>query len=50
MSELCEVMGDMSLKLCVEGPKHGPLHETHNRSQGIKMDPVFLGVTRQGIP
>lgn len=50
MSELCEVMGDMSLKLCVDGHKHGPLHETHNRSQGTKMDPMFLGVTGQGIP
>lgn len=39
MSELREVMGDMSLKVSAKRPEHCPLHETDNRSQGTAMDP-----------
>lgn len=39
MSEVYEVMGDMSFKLSTKHPEYGPLQETHNRSQVTATDP-----------
>lgn len=36
---MSEPREDVSLKLSAKPPEHGPLHETHNSSQGTAMDP-----------